>query len=107
MAYTGDVTVGGPPDTRELPGLTCSKLAVGPLDNNAYLLTCTQTGEAALIDVANEAGRLLELIGTGRSAGSSPPTGTSTTGRPSPRCRKPPALTWSRTRTTPWNCRSW
>ncbi len=63
MAYTGDVTVGGPADTRELPGLTVAKLAVGPMDNNAYLLTCTQTGEAALIDAANEAGRLLELIG--------------------------------------------
>ena len=47
MAYTGDVTVGGPPDTRELPGLTVTKLAVGPMDNNAYLLTCTETGEAA------------------------------------------------------------
>ncbi len=63
MAYTGDVTVGGPPETRELPGLTVTKLAVGPMDNNAYLLTCTETGEAALIDAANEAGRLLELIG--------------------------------------------
>ena len=62
MAYTGDVTVGGPPDTRELPGLTVAKLAVGPMDNNAYLLTCTQTGEAVLIDAANEADRLLELI---------------------------------------------
>ena len=63
VAYTGDVTVGGPPETRELPGLTVTKLAVGPMDNNAYLLTCTETGEAALIDAANEAGRLLELIG--------------------------------------------
>ena len=63
MAYTGDVTVGGPADTRELPGLTVAKLAVGPMDNNAYLLTCTQTGEAVLIDAANEADRLLELIG--------------------------------------------
>ena len=63
MAYTGDVTVGGPPDTRKLPGLTVIKLAVGPMDNNAYLLTCTETGEAALIDAASEASRLLELIG--------------------------------------------
>ena len=63
MAYTGDVTVGGPPDTRKLPGLTVTKLAVGPMDNNAYLLTCTETGEAALIDAASEASRLLELIG--------------------------------------------
>ena len=44
MAYTGDVTVGGAPDTRELPGLTVTKVAVGPMDNNAYLLRCSQTG---------------------------------------------------------------
>jgi glyoxylase-like metal-dependent hydrolase (beta-lactamase superfamily II) len=63
VAYTGDVSVGGPPDTRELPGLNVTKLAVGPMNNNAYLLTCTETGEAALIDAASEASRLLELIG--------------------------------------------
>jgi glyoxylase-like metal-dependent hydrolase (beta-lactamase superfamily II) len=63
MTYTGNVTVGGPADVREVPGLRIAKLAVGPMDNNAYLLTCTQTGEAVLIDAANEAGRLLELIG--------------------------------------------
>jgi glyoxylase-like metal-dependent hydrolase (beta-lactamase superfamily II) len=63
VAYTGEVTVGGPPDAREITGLTVSKLAVGPMDNNAYLLQCTQTGDLVLIDAANEAGRLLELIG--------------------------------------------
>ena len=63
MAYTGDVTVGGTPDTRDLPGLTVTKVAVGPVDNNAYLLRCSQTGDALLIDAANEAPRLLELIG--------------------------------------------
>ena len=63
MAYTGDVTPGGPPDTRDLPGLTVTKLSVGPMDNNAYLLSCTETGELALIDAANEASRLLDLIG--------------------------------------------
>ena len=55
MSYTGNVSVGGPADTRELPGLTITKVAVGPMDNNAYLLRCTQTGELALIDAANEA----------------------------------------------------
>ena len=40
MAYTGDVTVGGPPDAREITGLKVTKLAVGPMDNNAYLLEC-------------------------------------------------------------------
>jgi glyoxylase-like metal-dependent hydrolase (beta-lactamase superfamily II) len=68
VAYTGDVTVGGPPDTREIGGLTVTKLAVGPMDNNAYLLRHTKTGELVLIDAANEADRLLELIGGGRLA---------------------------------------
>ncbi len=63
MSYTGDVSVGGPPDTRDLPGLTVTKLAVGPMDNNAYLLRCTATGELLLIDAANEASRLIELLG--------------------------------------------
>ena len=44
MSYTGDVTVGGAPDTRELPGLTVTKVAVGPMDNNAYLLRCGRPG---------------------------------------------------------------
>ena len=48
---------------RQLPELTISKIAVGPMDNNAYLLRCVRTGEAVLIDAAAEADRLLELIG--------------------------------------------
>ena len=63
MTYTGDVTVGGTADTRELGGLTISKLAVGRMDNNAYLLVDRSTGEGLLVDAANEAGRLLELVG--------------------------------------------
>jgi glyoxylase-like metal-dependent hydrolase (beta-lactamase superfamily II) len=61
--YTGDVKVGGPPDVRELPALRISKLAVGPMDNNAYLLECRGTGRLALVDAANEPKRLLDLIG--------------------------------------------
>jgi glyoxylase-like metal-dependent hydrolase (beta-lactamase superfamily II) len=60
--YTGKVTVGGEMDVRRLPGLTIAKLAVGPMDNNAYLLRCTQTDEGLLIDAANEADRLRGLI---------------------------------------------
>jgi len=63
VPYQGDVTVGGAPDVRELTELTITKIAVGPMDNNAYLLRCTSTGEQVLIDAANEAPRLLELIG--------------------------------------------
>lgn len=65
MSYTGNVEVGGEPDVRELPGLTITKVAVGPYDNNAYVLRCTATGDQLLIDAANEAPRLLELIGDG------------------------------------------
>ncbi len=64
MTYTGDVKVGGPAQERELPQLSMSKIAVGPMDNNAYLLRCDRTGEGLLIDAANEAPRLLELVGT-------------------------------------------
>lgn len=63
MTYTGNVTPGGPFDVRELPGLTITKVSVGPMDNNAYFLRCARTGEVVLIDAANEAGRLLELLG--------------------------------------------
>ena len=65
MTYTGDVQVGGPADRRELPALSITKLAVGPMENNAYLLRCRETGEGLLVDAANEAGRLLELVGAG------------------------------------------
>ena len=63
VTYTGNVKVGGPPDTREIDGLTITKLAVGPMDNNAYLLRDAATGEGVLIDAANEADRLIEMIG--------------------------------------------
>lgn len=63
MSYTGEVRTGGPAAVRELAGLRISKLSVGPMDNNAYLLECTTTGDAALIDAANEADRLIDLVG--------------------------------------------
>jgi glyoxylase-like metal-dependent hydrolase (beta-lactamase superfamily II) len=63
VTYSGEVHVGGPPDTREIDGLTVTKIAVGPMDNNAYLLRCASTGQGLLIDAANEADRLLEVIG--------------------------------------------
>jgi glyoxylase-like metal-dependent hydrolase (beta-lactamase superfamily II) len=66
MTYTGQVSVGGPADTREIDGLTVTKMAVGPFDNNAYLLRCTSTGEGLLIDAAAEPDRLIELIGDTR-----------------------------------------
>lgn len=37
------------------------QVVVGPMANNVYVLRCRETGEAALIDAANEHDRLLEL----------------------------------------------
>ena len=37
------------------------KLVVGPVDNNVFVVRCKQTGDAALIDAANEHEKLLEL----------------------------------------------
>lgn len=62
VTYSGKTHVGGPAEVRELPELTISKLAVGSMDNNVYLLRCTRTGEAVLIDAADEADRILELV---------------------------------------------
>jgi glyoxylase-like metal-dependent hydrolase (beta-lactamase superfamily II) len=63
VSYTGDVTPGGEPDVRELPELTITKVSVGPMDNNAYLLRCRSTGEQLLIDAANDPDRLISVIG--------------------------------------------
>ncbi|NJP67346.1 MBL fold metallo-hydrolase [Streptomyces spiramenti] len=63
MTYTGRVTVGGPAEVHQLAGLLISKVAVGPMENNAYLLRCRETGEQLLIDAANEPETLLRLIG--------------------------------------------
>jgi len=61
--YEGKVTPGGLAAVRELPTLTITKVSVGPMDNNAYLLLCRTTGEQVLIDAANDAPVLLDLIG--------------------------------------------
>jgi glyoxylase-like metal-dependent hydrolase (beta-lactamase superfamily II) len=37
------------------------KVVVGPYDNNVFVLRCTRSGEAVLIDAANEHEQLLEL----------------------------------------------
>jgi glyoxylase-like metal-dependent hydrolase (beta-lactamase superfamily II) len=62
VAYNGDVRVGGPSDTREIDGVRLTKLAVGEMNNNAYLLV-DRTGRGLLIDAAAEPARLLEMIG--------------------------------------------
>lgn len=65
MTYTGQVEVGGPPDVREAGDLVITKVAVGPMSNNAYLLRCALTGEQALIDAADEPDTLLGAVGSG------------------------------------------
>jgi len=65
MDYTGEVSVGGTAQIRELPAVQIAKLAVGPMSNNAYLLRCRVTGEGLLIDAAAEADRLAEFIRLG------------------------------------------
>lgn len=61
--YTGHVEPGGPAARRTLDALSITKISVGPMDNNAYLLTCRQTDDALLIDAANDPGRLQDLLG--------------------------------------------
>lgn len=63
MTYRGKVKPGGAADVRELASLMITKLSVGKMDNNAYLLRCRRTDEQVLIDAANEPDRLLETIG--------------------------------------------
>lgn len=50
---------------RELDGLVITKISVGPHDNNSYVLRCRKTGDQLLIDAADDAPRLLALIGSG------------------------------------------
>ncbi|TDT32837.1 MBL fold metallo-hydrolase [Naumannella halotolerans] len=59
----GHVEPGGPALVESIgPDLTLSKLSVGPMDNNAYLLSPTD-GPVVLIDAAADPDRLRELIG--------------------------------------------
>src|SRR4051812_1425609 len=59
--YTGHVEP-GTAARRTLPGASIVKASVGPMDNNAYLISCSQTAETLLIDAANDAPILLDLV---------------------------------------------
>lgn len=61
--YTGHVDP-GTAARRTLPGATIVKTSVGPMDNNVYLVTCSATGQTLLIDAANDADDLVELVRT-------------------------------------------
>ncbi|AKK30639.1 MBL fold metallo-hydrolase [Mycobacterium sp. EPa45] len=59
--YTGHVE----PQTaarRTLPGATIVKMSVGPMDNNTYVVTCSRSGDSLLIDAANDADLLVDLV---------------------------------------------
>ena len=64
--YTGDVSPGDAAQTRDLGCLTLTKVAVDPtMSNNSYLLRCARTGDQVLVDAADDAGTLLDLVGDG------------------------------------------
>jgi glyoxylase-like metal-dependent hydrolase (beta-lactamase superfamily II) len=63
--YDGHVAPGGPPAVRELAQLVVTKVSVGRMDNNAYVLRCRATGATLLVDAAAEPDRLLPLLGAG------------------------------------------
>jgi glyoxylase-like metal-dependent hydrolase (beta-lactamase superfamily II) len=64
MNYTGEVTPGGTPDTRELSKLIITKVAVDEqMSNNCYVLRCRATDEQVLIDAADDAPTLLQVLG--------------------------------------------
>jgi hypothetical protein len=65
-SYTGEVSPGGAAQRRTAGALEITKVAVdAQMSNNCYLLRCTETGDQVLIDAADDAPRLLELIGDG------------------------------------------
>jgi glyoxylase-like metal-dependent hydrolase (beta-lactamase superfamily II) len=42
-------------------GIEVHEVVVGPVDNNVFVLRCTETGDGVLLDAANEHEQLLEL----------------------------------------------
>jgi glyoxylase-like metal-dependent hydrolase (beta-lactamase superfamily II) len=68
MTYTGDVVSSGPSQTRVLDEVVVRKLSVGPMDNNAYLLTSRSGGDQLLVDAAAEPDRLLALVREGSAS---------------------------------------
>ena len=65
-----------------LDELEIRKAAVGPMQNNAYLLTCRAVGAQLLVDAADDPDRLLALLQEGTTA--------ARPGRDHPPARRPP-----------------
>jgi glyoxylase-like metal-dependent hydrolase (beta-lactamase superfamily II) len=60
MTYDGHVEPDGEWIERVDGPVTVRKLSVEKMDNNVYVVSCTRTGEALLVDVAARPDRLLE-----------------------------------------------
>ena len=70
------------PPHYEATDVRIDKLVVGPYENNVFVVRCTGTGDAVIVDAANEHDLLLEVARATGSGGCSRRTGTSTTSRP-------------------------
>lgn len=68
MSYTGRTAPGAPAQTTDLGTVTLTKLAVGSLDNNVYLLRAPD-GSQLLVDAADEPDQVLGLLGDGPLVG--------------------------------------
>ncbi|NKY49326.1 MBL fold metallo-hydrolase [Nocardia vermiculata] len=62
IPYTGHIAPGADPQQREVPGARIVKMSVGGMDNNVYLVQDAATGDAVLIDAANESERIQALL---------------------------------------------
>ena len=66
--YTGRVHPGGPSAVRTLDAAQIRKASVGPMDNDAYLVTCRRSGAQVLVDAPTDPDRLLALVREGSGA---------------------------------------
>jgi len=63
--YSGRVVPGGDSAVRVLDEAEIRKASVGPMDNDAYLVTCRRSGAQLLVDAPADPDRLLELVREG------------------------------------------
>ncbi|WP_307859542.1 MULTISPECIES: MBL fold metallo-hydrolase [Cellulomonas] len=62
---TGHVEPGGPSGVRVLDDAQIRTASVGPMDNDAYLVTCRRSGAQLLVDAPADPDRLLALVREG------------------------------------------
>jgi glyoxylase-like metal-dependent hydrolase (beta-lactamase superfamily II) len=65
MTETSHAAPGAPTVVRTLDEVVIRTVSVGPMDNNAYLLTCRRSGAQLLVDAADDPDRLLALVREG------------------------------------------